>query len=94
MAISIDLSKYQDRKSKGLQSIRKVGSAFVFEQRQFSAETGEETLPITQAFSREDMEKLRAQVAAQLGEIDSILAELDLLSPPKEGAGELNSLPA
>lgn len=75
----MEIKHYPKHKEKGSCKLARYGQSFQMQVRQFDQHTGEETAPIVQTISREEIQRQRDELAAQLAGADALLADMDAL---------------
>lgn len=78
----MDISKYTEKKEKGLVEIITLGNAFALVSKRFDHDTGAELDPEIITINKDELVKQREQLATQLKSIDALLT--DIKNPPTE----------
>lgn len=72
-----DITRYIEKKAKGLAELVALNNAYVISFSKFDPETGEAQSPEVQAVSREELEAEKTKIQAQIADIDAVLLEMD-----------------
>lgn len=75
----MQLASYTTAKAQGALELKRYGQSFQIVKRQFDPDTGAETVPATQTFTRAEIQRQRDEHAKALAECDALLTDLDAL---------------
>ena len=76
----IDLKMYNDKKTKGLVTLAKIGDAYAVSYKQFDPETGEELTPVVTSIDLDEVNQQKSDLTDQIIQIDSFLADINSLN--------------
>ena len=75
----IDVKSYLQKKEKGLAEVVKAGGGYAIAFKKFSPEDGSQLEPEIQAISVDELNKQKADLQAQIKDIDAVLADIKTL---------------
>jgi len=75
----IDIKNYLDKKARGLATLTKIMGGYAIAFQKFSPEDGSQLEPEIQAISVDELNKQKADLQAQIEDIDAVLADIEAL---------------
>jgi len=74
-----DIKNYLDKKAKGLATLIKIMGGYAIAFRKFNPENGSELEPEIRAISVDELNKQKADLQAQIQDIDAVLVDIKAL---------------